>query len=139
MKQQPAPHITLRPHHLLCIPHFTGHGYNAAFTEHMTALTEALASHPETTVTLTRSCDDLCAACPHNSGGVCASQEKVTKLDSAVLDVCRFPPDRTLSWQTLSETVRKHILQTDAFPRICAVCEWFGLCSRIHTDKELFK
>lgn len=131
--------ITLRPHHLLCIPHFTGHGYDAAFTANMKARTEQLAAHPETPVVLTLHCDDLCAACPHQCGGVCASQEKVAALDRAVLAVCPFPLGQPQKWCIVSEAVRRQILQTDAFPRICAACEWFALCRNIHTEKEFSK
>ena len=34
--------MKIRPHHLLCIQKYTGHGYDAAFTAHMTALVSGL-------------------------------------------------------------------------------------------------
>lgn len=132
-------HYTLRPHHLLCIPHFTGHGYDAAFTAHMTAVTELLAAKPHTQITLTCGCDDLCKACPHNHGGHCDSQEKVTALDSAVLAACPFPAEQPHDWAALSDAVRRRILQTDAFPQICSSCKWFALCSKINQSKEYAK
>ncbi len=133
--QIPEP-LNLRPHHLLCIPHFTGHGYDAAFTAHMTAVTERLRAQPQTPVTLTVSCDDLCAACPHNQNGICDSQEKVTALDSAVLAACAFSAAQSGEWAALAETVRTRILQTGLFRQICASCEWYALCRQIHTEKE---
>lgn len=138
MNRKPAG-ITLRPHHLLCIPHFTGQGYDAAFTENMTAVTELLAVHPDTPVTLTLRCDDLCAACPHGSGGVCASQEKVSAFDSAVLSACGFFAGQTCSWQMFADTVRSRIFQTGTFSEICESCEWYALCRRIHIEKEFSK
>ena len=136
MNESPA--LRLRPHHLLCIPHFTGHGYNAAFTANMTAVTAQLSAHPETPVSLTTGCDDLCAACPHNTDGVCASQEKVTALDSAVLAACPLPAEHTAEWKSLAEAVRTNILQTEMFRQICSCCEWFDLCRAIHAEKEYF-
>ena len=38
--------MQLRPHHLLCIQKFTGHGYDEPFTQHMTSIVSALKSHP---------------------------------------------------------------------------------------------
>ncbi|MBP0967859.1 MAG: DUF1284 domain-containing protein [Oscillospiraceae bacterium] len=128
--------LRLRPHHLLCIPHFTGHGYDAAFTANMTAVTDLLRAHPETPVILTPDCDDLCAACPHSKDGVCASQEKVTALDSAVLAACALPAGHPAAWSALTEPVRRCILQTDLFRQICSSCEWYDLCRIIHTEKE---
>ena len=48
--------MNLRPHHLLCIQKFTGHGYSADFTAHMTAVVSELAENPETAVTLAKGC-----------------------------------------------------------------------------------
>ena len=138
MNRKPAG-ITLRPHHLLCIPHFTGQGYDAAFTANMTVVTGLLNAHPETPVTLTAQCDDLCAACPHSSGGVCASQEKVSAFDRAVRSACGFSEGQTCSWQALSDTVRSRIFQAGTFPEICASCDWYALCRRIHIEKEFSK
>ena len=132
-----SPELRLRPHHLLCIPHFTGHGYDAAFTANMAAVTARLSAHPETPVRLTTGCDDLCAACPHNTDGVCHSQEKVTALDAAVLAACALPAEHAAEWAALAETVRANILQTEAFQQICSCCEWFDLCRTIHAAKEL--
>lgn len=120
--------MLLRPHHLLCIPHFTGHGYDAAFTAHMTALTTALAAAPHTAVTLTDSCDDLCAACPHQSGGSCDSAEKVAAMDTAVCRICEIQTGSTADWAFLSGMALQRILQTEAFREICGGCQWFELC-----------
>jgi len=38
--------MNLRPHHLLCIQKFTGHGYSPSFTAHMHALTASLRQSP---------------------------------------------------------------------------------------------
>ena len=128
--------LLLRPHHLLCIPHFTGHGYDAAFTENMNAVTGRLAAQPQTPVVLTPHCDVLCACCPHSTGGVCASQEKVAAMDSAVLTVCALTTGQPLPWDTLAGTVRSRILHTDAFAQICADCEWYALCRKIHLERN---
>ena len=124
--------LTLRPHHLLCIPHFKGKGYDAAFTANLTAVTALLAAEPHMRITLTCGCDDLCKVCPHNHDGVCDSQEKVTALDRAVLAACPFPLNQPQDWAALSEAVREKILQTVMFQQICASCEWFALYNTIN-------
>lgn len=120
--------MQLRPHHLLCIRKFTGHGYDAAFTAHMTALTTQLRNAPDTPVTLVSCADDLCAACPHCCGGCCDAAEKTAALDTAVLTHCGLKTGEKAAWAALAETAAKLILQTDAFPEICSCCQWFALC-----------
>ena len=78
--------MQLRPHHLLCIQKFTGHGYDEPFTQHMTSIVSALKSHPQTEITVTQGCDDLCQRCPNNHSGTCTSLEKSRR------DGCGRPP-----------------------------------------------
>ena len=123
--------MKLRAHHLLCMQNFTGHGYSAAFTAHMTALLQSLAAHPETVVRLVGGCDDLCAACPHNMGGVCDSAEKVVRLDAGVCAAAGLAADSSGTWAELTALARTSILQTAEFDAICAACEWYHLCKQL--------
>ena len=120
--------VHLRPHHLLCIQKFTGHGYDAAFTAFMTALTGLLRSQPQTRITLVQGADDLCAHCPHLCGGVCDAAKKTAALDAAVLQACKLAPDTADTWQTLSVCAYSIILQSQEFHKICARCQWYALC-----------
>ena len=122
--------MNLRPHHLLCIQKFTGHGYDAAFTAHMTRVVEMLRHSPETQVTLATGCDDLCVQCPHRQGSACDTPDKVTRMDRAVAEACGLAPGDTAAWQDLSRKAREAVFATDAFQRICASCAWFDLCKR---------
>jgi hypothetical protein len=126
----------LRPHHLLCMQKFSGHGYSLAFTAHMTALLHDLHAHPDTPVTLICRCDDLCAACPHNQDGICESAEKVARLDAGVLNAASLSAGETGSWNALTERARRSILLTDAFHSICACCEWYPLCRQTEAEYE---
>lgn len=122
--------MNLRPHHLLCIQKFTGHGYDAAFTAYMTALVSRLREQPDTAVTLVQGADDLCLYCPHRVGGVCDAEAKTAALDEAVSARCGLSLVETQPWRQCAETARTEILQTDAFHRICACCQWYTLCRR---------
>lgn len=127
-KQREVEEMNLRPHHLLCIQKFTGHGYDAAFTSHMTHLVARLAGEPTTPVTLTRGCDDLCGVCPNNMDGACTTLEKVAAMDGAVLTLCGLAYGETVSWAELADKGRKQIFETEEFSRVCGDCEWFELC-----------
>ncbi|HBI84905.1 MAG TPA: hypothetical protein DDX71_01250 [Ruminococcus sp.] len=128
--------MQLRPHHLLCMQKFTGHGYSPAFTAHMTALLQSLRTHPETAVSLTCGCDDLCAACPHQQSGICTSAETTAGLDAGTLAAAGFSVRESGTWAALAEAARTRILQTDAFHQICACCEWYPLCRQTEADYE---
>ena len=118
----------LRPHHLLCIQKFTGHGYDAAFTEHMTALTAELQEKPDTQITVTKGCDELCSVCPHNANGKCTSLEKVSAMDGAVLELCGIYYGKSALWAEISKKARDKIFKTEKFGAVCGSCEWFELC-----------
>ena len=116
-----------RAHHLLCIQKYTGQGYDAAFTAHMDAVTAELHAKPQTAVTVVSGADTLCAVCPHQSGGICDAQEKVTAMDKAVQRIC-VPEQGCGTWGMLSAAANERILQTEAFHQICACCQWYDLC-----------
>ena len=122
--------MELRPHHILCIQKFTGHGYDAEFTRHMTAVTGALAEDRETDITLARGCDELCRMCPNNADGVCTSLEKVERMDTGVLDACGLSYGENARWTELAEKARKLVFETKEFNNICSCCQWFELCRR---------
>ena len=128
--------VKLRPHHLLCIQNFTGSGYDAAFTAHLTALVQSLRAHPETIVTLTNGADDLCAVCPHLHDGVCASAQKVAALDGNVCRVCGVMPGQTAAWSVFAEQAAEKILRTPEFHQICACCDWYPLCRQTEASKH---
>ena len=129
--------MKLRPHHLLCIQLFTGHGYDEAFTAYMTKTVSLLRSDPQTEILLQCGCDDLCAVCPHNRSGVCTEQEKTNRLDAAVLHECGLHDGQSAKWQMLSAAAREQILQTDRFAAVCGDCQWYALC-RETAGKEVF-
>lgn len=120
--------MNLRPHHLLCIQKFTGHGYNIPFTVHMTSIVSELADEPMTQITVTRGCDDLCKMCPNNMSDVCTSLEKVALMDSAVLNICNLAYGENIPWTYIASKARERIFETDEFNKICTCCQWFELC-----------
>ena len=126
----------LRPHHLLCIQKFTGHGYDADFTAHMKAIVSALKKNPNTPITLVQGCDVLCQMCPNNQGGRCTSLEKVASMDSAVLGVCSLTYGETIPWITAARRARRQIFESEEFQAVCASCQWFELCRKTEVSYE---
>ena len=120
--------MKLRPHHMLCIQKFTGHGYNEAFTAHMTSIVSKLRNSSGNRITITQGCDDLCEKCPHNLDGVCASLDKVALMDSMVLDICGLSYGDKILWTESARKARERIFKTDQFEGICGSCQWFELC-----------
>ena len=123
--------LKLRPHHLLCIQKFVGNGYDGVFAQNLAKIVSYLAAHPETEVTLCEGCDGICATCPDRMNDKCGDGEKVVELDCAVLEACKLNYGDTDAWESLSRTARQEIFETDKFEKICAACEWYGLCKNI--------
>ena len=120
--------MNLRPHHLLCIQKFTGHGYNADFTAHMKSIVSELTDDSNARITVVQGCDDLCEMCPNNICGSCTSLEKVTLMDNAVLGACNLTYGDNISWIELARKAQKQIFETVEFNNICTCCQWFELC-----------
>lgn len=123
--------MNLRPHHLLCIQKFTGHGYDEAFTEHMTDVVSKLKNDPLTEITVTKGCDDLCEMCPNNINNSCTTLQKVDFMDSAVTGVCKIKYGEKAPWNYLAKNACERIFETDEFNKICSDCEWFTLCNKL--------
>lgn len=131
--------MNLRPHHLLCIQKFTGHGYNESFTAHMTSVVSELAGNPMTRIAVTRGCDDLCRMCPNNVDGSCSSLQKAALMDSKVLAACELAAGEKAPWKELADKARERIFETDDFSAICSCCQWFDLCRRTEVCHESYK
>lgn len=128
--------MRLRAHHLLCVQKFTGHGYDGAFTEHMKKLVARLGEFADEPITVVDCCDDICAACPENGGGVCGSRDKTARLDADVMRECSLSVGETRGWVELSRTARERIFETEKFGLICRECEWYELCLKTDTAKK---
>lgn len=121
--------LALRPHHLLCIGFFQGKGYSEDFVRHMTEIIGQLHAE-DPPVQLVSCCDELCAHCPHNCGGICRTGEKTARYDAAVLRLCSLREGDCLRWTTLRSLVQQRILAPGRLAEVCADCQWYGICSR---------
>ena len=118
----------LRPHHLLCIQKYSGHGYDEAFTARMDETVRLLKAGPETKITITEGGDWLCSACPNYDGASCLTEEKVRMMDEKARGLCGVDYGERGSWAQLAAKAAG-IFRTEAHEDICGECEWFELCA----------
>ena len=118
--------IILRPHHLLCIQKYTGHGYDEAFIGRMNELVQLLKTEPDTEIVIVEGGDHLCSCCPNYDGTRCISDGKVKMMDEKTLWSCNVSYGDKDSWVDLSAKAAK-VFET-GFEDICITCEWFELC-----------
>lgn len=121
--------MKIRAHHLLCLPHFVGVGYDGAFTANMAAKKQQLEA--ENRFELTVGCDEICAACPLREGERCRTQEKVMRYDTNVRERLDLQTGAAYSYAEISARVRTELLAPETFRTLCGDCEWFSLCAKM--------
>lgn len=126
--------IHLRPHHLLCLQTFVGHGYSPEFVEHMTLIKDQLKADPQTPIALINGADDLCSRCPNCIDAKCTSY-KPALFDRLVADklaaqclsnVCNTPTHTIVNGIPSCLRITEEILA-----ECCPDCEWKELCIKV--------
>lgn len=130
--------MTLRPHHGLCIRHFTGKGYSPSFVANMARVITQLHDAPEQEICLRMREDILCGNCPHNEPGGCTSGQKVRRYDAAVLALCGLEDGVVLTWGEFERLVEERILSAGLLETVCRGCQWLALCRSIYSPKSDF-
>ncbi|MDR3313178.1 MAG: DUF1284 domain-containing protein [Oscillospiraceae bacterium] len=116
--------IALRAHHVFCLLHYVGKGYDAAFTANMDALLAALRAEPAQRIRLCAAPDVLCAACPRLRGAVCESEARVRGFDARAMAACGWRAGQTLPWALAEAAARTALQSPGALQGICGGCEW---------------
>lgn len=127
-----APVLRLRPHHLLCIQNYRGHGYSIDFHQKMTAVIESLQSPSGAEVFLARGADDLCGSCPHCRYSSCES-DNPDRFDALVCAQIQAAPGDTFIWKLSPGTGKSPVpaVTKDLLEKCCCGCSWFDLCLEI--------
>jgi hypothetical protein len=125
--------VRLRPHHLNCLQGFTGHGYDEAFTARLRAIAEAVNADVAAPVTLVDGLDDVCAACPHATGGACTApgggEEAVAAHDAAVLAALGLRAGDVTSFAAVKARLAGDPAARDRVLAWCRDCRWIALCA----------
>ena len=138
----PIKHTTcLRPHHLLCLQTFVGHGYSPEFTAHMTIVQKQLTTDPLTPITLVNCPDDLCGHCPNCVDGSCTSPKPALfdhlvgqKLNTTEDTENAAPKHTDASDSPLTLHGIPSILHMSEqlLAECCPDCEWKELCVEVY-------
>ena len=129
--------IRLRPHHLMCIQNYRGHGYSEAFQRRMERILDVLRQspgsglRPSPHIRIVEGADDLCAACPHCLEGKCESDNPAV-FDGLVSERMCLETGCVLNMEDLQDT--KMSLQL--LEECCPGCSWLGLCREIIMDEQ---
>lgn len=116
----------IRPHHGMCISFFRGKGYSEEFTDHMAKLVDAFSADPA--VQIVTSADEICEKCPYNDCGTCATEDKVTRYDNEVFNICGIKAGEVMLFSEFSSLVREKIILCGKREEICGDCEWSEIC-----------
>ena len=123
--------LRLRPHHLLCLQTFVGHGYSEEFVLHMTLVKNRLNADPHTPIVLVKGADELCAHCPNCVDGHCTS-ENPALFDRLVSE--RLTGERLTAQAApalLSGIPDSLQINEALLDACCPGCEWKELCIKV--------
>jgi len=110
--------VYLRPHHLLCLPHFQGYGYNERHMQTCMSLNHQLYTSK---YIIFQQEDNLCAVCPKER--VC-NPSLVSHLDTHVL----YCINGTYNIQYQKRDIYRRLLNCNGRYQWCKHCEWESLC-----------
>ncbi len=126
--------VQLRPHHLLCLLTYSGHGYSPAFTANFDAIAERLA-HGED-VRIVAGPDEICAPLLSDLEPHCR-RDSVTERDRlaarAVGDLldCSIDVGRHLRLDPPTLSRMREAFAAGGIRAACVGCQWNDLCSAI--------
>lgn len=129
--------LTLRGHHLLCLPRFQGRGYDVAFSENMAAIQKSTTSNPEQRVCVVDHCDDICMYCPHLHQQRCVLNRGETEIvdrDRRVLSLLGIDAGSTATYHQLQQKLAEALAHF-SLVTVCGDCGWSDLCLRF-TEAE---
>ena len=130
MDAQKNKDFLFRPHHFLCALGFKGKGYSPSFVRNFANIVKVLRGEngDTTLLTVTLNTDDICAPCPHKRGTLCASQDKISYLDTQHAQALGWQEGEILTWK--EARARLKTLTPDTFEKICHSCSWQkeGIC-----------
>jgi len=118
--------MKLRPHHLLCTQGYAGNGYNDAFVQNMTAITNHLRTEANATIEIVFSTDDICTQCPSMLGNnLCKDNAKVKLLDKKVIDYFCIEETQYVYKDIISKINSQ--MTCSMMEDICSDCSWFPM------------
>lgn len=142
---------TIRGHHLLCMQHFQGYGYDERFVANLGRIIQELRENPASPVLLTDTADEICRACPRLVGGECwpeahngvlshqsgdkgngppgsiPGKPPAGERDRMILHFLGLAPGTVVDYALAHQTARA-LLQRKSLRTLCGDCAWISLC-----------
>ena len=122
--------IHLRPHHLLCLQTFIGHGYSEDFIIQMKYVKRKICQESGATIRLVTGADDLCRHCPNCINGSCTS-DKPALFDRLTLEKLSLTQDPLIQLRGIPQILQ---ISESILHECCPGCEWKKLCRTVICD-----
>lgn len=124
--------LTLRFHHLLCIPLFEGKGYSDDFSVNMERIKE-IAETTRERIRFICDFDSICQGCPNKSEGGCLLNEgsdKIEDKDARIAELLGVENGFESSYKAALDLAGEKIHKAE-FEKLCGQCRWYkaGVCS----------
>jgi len=135
--------ISVRAHHLLCIPRFYHGGYDKKFAGNMKKICMKIRKNPEIKIKIiTGKPDDLCDKCPYLYKKECIQSEKIGKWvisqDKKVAKYLKLTPNSIYKAKDIFNlSVKKVNPKTIKF--VCKGCIFFDNCIKVRINKSFIK
>lgn len=122
--------IYLRAHHLLCLQHFIGEGYNTNFINNIYKTLNSL--NDNTMVNVISGTDVICECCPNNINNRCRENKKVSLHDKRVFELIGIHENTVIKYKDCKDLIFKKIITQNKLFFICNKCEWFDICNNFY-------
>ena len=100
-----------------------GKGYSTDFVDNMNAVVHRLRHVPGEKIRLTFGPDSLCACCPHNTDGLCDTQDKVSRFDRKTVEYFDLHEGEYI-YQDLIRAIDAQMTPA-MLEDICRGCAWY--------------
>ncbi|MDP1728673.1 MAG: DUF1284 domain-containing protein [archaeon] len=135
--------ITIRAHHLLCIPRFYRREYNKRFAEKIRKICNSIRKNPQIPIKLvSEKLDNLCYKCPHAKQGRCNQSKEieqfVIKQDKKVIEYLKLKANSVHRAKEIFNLSMKKINDKNV-RKFCNKCIFVNNCSRVGINKSFKK
>jgi hypothetical protein len=123
--------IYLRPHHLICLVHFQGKGYDEIFVSEVEKIVSVLrVNQDEKLVHIVNGCDDVCKFCCNRIENLCSQECWISELDDKFSAKLHLNKCKALSFNDMQLMANE--LTIEDLMNICSGCEWIQFCLSLH-------
>lgn len=123
--------IYLRGHHLLCLQHFIGKGYNTNFINNIYKILRLL-NDDTIIIKIISGADVICKYCPNNINNRCRENRKISLYDKKVFELIGIDENTVIKYKECKDLIFKKIITQNKLSFICSDCGWFDVCSNFY-------